>query len=107
MLDGKSGRSRGFAFINFENIEDATEARNAMVDAEIDGKKIRVDFSITKRQVLIYLKPKKKILVFVRLYPLKKFNKVLPRQATHPNPRPLHGHAVVRVPGERRRRRRR
>jgi len=49
VLDGKSGRSRGFAFINFENIEDATEARNAMVDAEIDGKKIRVDFSITKR----------------------------------------------------------
>jgi len=49
VLDGKSGRSRGFAFINFEKIEDASEARAAMADTEIDGKKIRVDFSITKR----------------------------------------------------------
>merc|ERR1719385_480005 len=49
VLDGHSGRSRGFAFIYFETIEDATEARNAMADTELDGKKIRVDFSITKR----------------------------------------------------------
>jgi len=49
VLDGHSGRSRGFAFIYYENIEDATEARNAMSGAELDGRKIRVDFSITKR----------------------------------------------------------
>jgi len=49
VLDGKTGRSRGFAFVTFEKVEDATEARNAMADAELDGKKIRVDFSITKR----------------------------------------------------------
>merc|ERR1712025_1121939 len=49
VLDGHSGRSRGFAFIYYETIEDATEARNAMSGAELDGRKIRVDFSITKR----------------------------------------------------------
>merc|ERR1719346_940345 len=49
VLDGHSGRSRGFAFVYFENIEDATEARNAMTGTELDGRKIRVDFSITKR----------------------------------------------------------
>jgi len=49
VLDGKTGRSRGFAFVTFEKVEDATEARNAMADSELDGKKIRVDFSITKR----------------------------------------------------------
>lgn len=49
VLDGHSGRSRGFAFIYFENIEDATEAREALNGTELDGRKIRVDFSITKR----------------------------------------------------------
>merc|ERR1712192_204387 len=49
VLDGHSGRSRGFAFIYYENVEDATEARNAMSGTEMDGRKIRVDFSITKR----------------------------------------------------------
>ena len=33
VLDGKTGRSRGFAFVTFEKIEDATEARNAMTDS--------------------------------------------------------------------------
>merc|ERR1719354_232281 len=49
VLDGHSGRSRGFAFIYYEDIEDATEARNKMTGTDLDGKKIRVDFSITKR----------------------------------------------------------
>jgi len=49
VLDGHSGRSRGFAFIYYENIEDATEARNVMSGKEMDGRKIRVDYSITKR----------------------------------------------------------
>ena len=48
VLDGHSGRSRGFAFVYYENVDDATEARNAMTGSELDGKKIRVDFSITK-----------------------------------------------------------
>jgi len=47
--DGQTGRSRGFAFIYYENIEDATEAREKMNGTEMDGRNIRVDFSITRR----------------------------------------------------------
>merc|ERR1712203_1008977 len=51
VLDGKppTVRSRGFAFIYFESQEDAKAAKEAMSDQEIDGRRIRVDFSITKR----------------------------------------------------------
>ena len=49
ILDGNSGRSRGFAFVYYEDIADATEARKEMNGTELDGRKIRVDFSITKR----------------------------------------------------------
>merc|ERR1712045_461375 len=49
ILDGKTGRSRGFAFIYFESVEDAKAAKEAMSDQEIDGRRVRVDFSITKR----------------------------------------------------------
>merc|ERR1712165_570248 len=49
VLDGKTGRSRGFAFVYFEAMEDAKAAKDAMCDTEIDGRKIRVDYSITKR----------------------------------------------------------
>jgi len=49
VLDGKTGRSRGFSFVYFEAAEDAKAAKEAMNDQEIDGRRIRVDFSITKR----------------------------------------------------------
>jgi len=49
ILDGKSGQSRGFAFVYFKSREDAKAAKDAMCDQEIDGRRIRVDFSITKR----------------------------------------------------------
>lgn len=49
VLDGHSGRSRGFAFIYYANLEDASEAKKAMNGTDLDGKKIRVDYSITKR----------------------------------------------------------
>lgn len=49
VLDGKTGRSRGFAFVYFESTEDAKAAKEAMCDQEIDGRRIRVDYSITKR----------------------------------------------------------
>merc|ERR1712241_1144242 len=49
VLDGKTGRSRVFAFIYFESQEDAKAAKEAMSDQEIDGRRVRVDFSITKR----------------------------------------------------------
>jgi len=49
ILDGKTGRSRGFAFVYFESQEDAKASKEAMNDQEIDGRRVRVDFSITKR----------------------------------------------------------
>ncbi|XP_076360947.1 transformer-2 protein homolog beta-like isoform X2 [Tachypleus tridentatus] len=49
VYDAQSGRSRGFAFVYFETIEDAEEAKERCNGLEIDGRKIRVDFSITKR----------------------------------------------------------
>lgn len=47
--DRKTGRSRGFAFIYFESPEDARSAKETLNGADIDGNKIRIDFSITKR----------------------------------------------------------
>jgi len=49
VLDGHSGRSRGFAFLYFESKNDACAAREALNGMDLDGRKIRVDFSITKR----------------------------------------------------------
>lgn len=49
VYDRATGRSRGFAFVYFENVEDAKEARERCSGMEIDGRRIRVDFSITKR----------------------------------------------------------
>lgn len=41
------GRSRGFGFINYYRVEDAREAKYAMCDRFLDGKRIRVDYSIS------------------------------------------------------------
>ncbi|CAG0889847.1 unnamed protein product [Cyprideis torosa] len=49
VLDAQTGRSRGFAFVYFENVDDATAAKDATSGMEIDGRKIRVDYSITTR----------------------------------------------------------
>ena len=40
-----SGRSRGFAFIDFESIDDAMEARKEMDGKELDGRPIRTRFA--------------------------------------------------------------
>ena len=48
VLDGPSKRSRGFAFIYFERVDDAVAAREALNGTELAGFSIRVDFSITK-----------------------------------------------------------
>uniref|UniRef100_A0A452DLF6 Transformer-2 protein homolog beta n=1 Tax=Capra hircus TaxID=9925 RepID=A0A452DLF6_CAPHI len=39
----------GFAFVYFENVDDAKEAKECANGMELDGCRIRVDFSITKR----------------------------------------------------------
>ncbi|GFV47131.1 hypothetical protein TNCV_2322761 [Trichonephila clavipes] len=49
IYDAQSGRSRGFAFVYFEDTKDAKTAKDRCDGREIDGRKIRVDFSITKR----------------------------------------------------------
>ena len=48
VMDGRTGQSRRFAFIYFESQEDAKAAKEAMSDQEIHGRRVRVDFSITK-----------------------------------------------------------
>ncbi|XP_023329078.1 transformer-2 protein homolog beta [Eurytemora carolleeae] len=49
VVDKKTQTTRGFAFVTFERLEDAIAAKKAMHDSEVDGKRIRVDYSITKR----------------------------------------------------------
>jgi len=47
--DAKTGRSRGFAFVYFESLEDAKLAKEQCTGLEIDSRRIRVDYSITQR----------------------------------------------------------
>ncbi|XP_012557523.1 transformer-2 protein homolog alpha isoform X2 [Hydra vulgaris] len=47
--DHNTGRSRGFAFLNMSSISEAEDAKERMNGAELDGRRIRVDFSITQR----------------------------------------------------------
>lgn len=49
VYDAQTGRSRGFAFVYYERDQDAAEAKERCNSSEIDGRKIRVDFSITQR----------------------------------------------------------
>ncbi|XP_076671297.1 transformer 2 isoform X11 [Andrena cerasifolii] len=49
VIDAKTGRSRGFCFVYFESSEDAKVAKEQCTGMEIDGRRIRVDFSITQR----------------------------------------------------------
>lgn len=44
----KTGKSRGFGFVYYESIEDASKAREEMNGTDFHGNKIRVDYSITK-----------------------------------------------------------
>lgn len=47
--DRKTGMSRGFGFVYYQKVEDAIEAKEETNGVDIEGKKIRVDFSVTKR----------------------------------------------------------
>ena len=49
VCDRGTGRSRGFAFVNMESETVAEEAKENLDGQELDGNKMRVDFSITKR----------------------------------------------------------
>lgn len=47
--DAKTGNSRGFGFIYYAQINQASLARRECNGMNLDGKVIRVDYSITKR----------------------------------------------------------
>ncbi|ESO06537.1 hypothetical protein HELRODRAFT_64160, partial [Helobdella robusta] len=49
VYDYHTGRSRGFAFVYYKYIDDAVDAKENAPGVEIDGHKIRVDYSITER----------------------------------------------------------
>ncbi|XP_067626594.1 transformer-2 sex-determining protein-like isoform X2 [Eurosta solidaginis] len=49
VIDAQTGRSRGFCFIYYEDLNDAKAAKDACSGMEIDDRRIRVDFSTTQR----------------------------------------------------------
>lgn len=49
VYDQRSDRSRGFGFIKMASIEDAEKCIEGLNGVDIHGRKIRVDFSATKR----------------------------------------------------------
>ena len=49
IIDRKTQISKGYAFTYFESYEGAEKAKEACTGIELDGRPIRVDFSLTKR----------------------------------------------------------
>jgi len=49
VMDKKTKTSRGFGFVNFSTTEDARKAKETLHHSEIEGKEIRVEYSITRR----------------------------------------------------------
>ncbi|KAJ2230599.1 transformer 2 beta [Coemansia sp. RSA 485] len=47
--DSNDGRSRGYAFINMVNVDDAQAARDATTGTILHDRKVRVDFSISNK----------------------------------------------------------
>lgn len=46
--DRQTGSSRGFAFVYFDSVEDATQAKEALMDCEIQNRRLRVDFAMNE-----------------------------------------------------------
>ncbi|KXN74025.1 RNA-binding domain-containing protein [Conidiobolus coronatus NRRL 28638] len=49
VYDKKSDQSRGFAFVSFDSLEEATAAKERTNGMELHGRTIRVDYSLTQR----------------------------------------------------------
>lgn len=49
VYDAQTGKSRGFAFLYFDKIEAAKEAKEKLDGTRLDGNLIRVDYSVTDK----------------------------------------------------------
>ena len=49
VVDHYTGRSRGFGFVTYTNVEDASKALEQLNGTELDGRTIRVDTATDKR----------------------------------------------------------
>ena len=45
IMDRETGKSRGFGFVEFNSVEDAVKAKEAMDGVELDGRAIKVDYA--------------------------------------------------------------
>jgi transformer-2 protein len=50
VTDPRTNRSRGFAFIYFDKVEDAEDAKDRVHGSTIDGNHVRVEYSISNRE---------------------------------------------------------
>ena len=49
-IDRRTGQPRGFAHADFKDIDSAVAGKDALVDKELYGRKLRVDFSAGSRE---------------------------------------------------------